>query len=206
MTATRLNQGGQAAAEFPLLVLVVAALAIALAAWAPRQVPGRLDLDRPVPALPAPSAGRVAPFREALRHRPPDDWSRTGLRRWFAEAPDHVRMAALGVVLASAAAEEALAEVRRLRDDPVGWVREALGAPGAGDADALLRLARGLPGWVRTVHGLGFRNGSERVAHDLGHLAGRAAIEWLTRGRTLRRALAGLLGRTAGGARSGTHP
>lgn len=206
MTATRLTQGGQAAAEFPLVVLVVAALAIALAAWAPRQVPRRLGIDPPVPALPAPPVGRVAPFWEALRYRPPDDWSRSGLRRWFAAAPDHVRMAGMGVVLASAAAEEALAEVRRVRDDPVGWMRETLGAPGAGDGDALLRLARGVPGWVRTVRGLGFRSGSERVAHDLGHLAGRAAIEWFTRGRTVRRVLGGLLGRIAGGARSGTHP
>lgn len=206
MTATRLTQGGQAAAEFPLVVLVVAALAIALAAWAPRQVPRQLDLGRPVPALPAPPVGRIAPFWAALRHRPPDDWSRTGLRRWFAEAPDHVRMAGMGVVLASAAAEEARAEVRRVRDDPVGWVRDTLGAPGAGDRDALLRFARGLPGWVRTVHALGFRSGSERVAHDLGHLAGRAAVEWLTRGRTVRRALVGVLGRIAGGARSGTDP
>gem|GEM_PF-5612904 len=178
---------GQATAEYAALVVLVALTFLALAAWLPRHadVPRHAALELPRPPAAAPS-GRIEPIWRSFAFRWPQDRSPSGLRRWFARASTPVRSALLGVVFASAAVEEIGGQARDLVQDPVGWIRDRTGRPGLDELGAVDDGVRGLPGWVREIRRLGYRRGSERVAHDLGHLGGRVVVEWVARGRTLR--------------------
>ena len=183
---------GQAAAELAALVALVALASLAVAHWLPRSA----DLPRRAPlefgrVLPGPAAVRVHPIRRTLVHPLPRSAHPDELRRWYAGAPTAVRTGLLGAVAASALVEVLAEEARAAIRDPVRWGRERGGPPGPGEVGALLRGVRTLPDWVRHVRGLGYRRGSERVAHDLGRLAGRGLVEWFTR----RRAIAGALRR-----------
>lgn len=173
------------------LVVVVALAMAALALW----LPAHADLPRHPPAdlrvavaPPAPPpTRRVLGLWSTLRYRWPDDWSRAGLRRWYDGAPLTVHTALLGVVLADGAGDELREEVEAVSDDPAGWLEDAARPPGPEDLRRLVQALRAAPAYVREVRRMGYRRGSERVAHDLGRLAAEGGIQYVTRGRSIRR-------------------
>ena len=182
---------GQATVEYAALVAVVALMLLALAAWLPRNAdpPARPPIDVGALATPAPPVSRIEPVWRSFRFRWPDDTSPAGLRRWFDRASTPVRSALLGVVFTWSAGQEIAGEARRFADDPAGWVRERGGRPGLQELREVVAGVRALPAWVREVRAMGYRDGSVRVARDLGRLAGRGTVEWFTRGRQVRRVL-----------------
>ncbi len=194
---------GQASAEFTGLVVVIAVAMAALALAVSRGAP--LLRDAPVP-LPEPRVwlgpavpSGVQPLRRSLRHHLPDGWSPAELRRWYAEAPTWVRTALLNVVAVDGAAEEVADDLRALAADPAGYLAGRAAGPSPSDAVAAVAAVRGLPGYLRGIRRMGFDRGSERAAHDLGHLAGRAVIEWFARPARVARVLRRLPWRPGGG-------
>lgn len=192
---------GQATAEYVALVVAIAALLAAVAVAFPKTLPlgaggsdairpPSLPLPRSVPAprLPVPGWTR-GPFDDIARHGLPAEWSRRGVRRWYAEAPDTLRTALIGFVVAGGAGHELAGEVAGFLDDPAGWVASAVLPPTPQEVAQAVAQVRHLPGYLAEVRGMGFRDGSERVAHDVGHLIGRGAIAYVTKGRTAWRAL-----------------
>jgi hypothetical protein len=174
-------RAGQASLEFAAVVVVVA---VAMAALALVAGQGRL-LPRDLPPVPLPAprtwlgdaARDVRPIRDTVRHPLPGGVSPAALRRWYADAPTAHRFALLGAVVAAGAAHEVLDELALVADDPAGYARRRLERPDVTDPRALAGRVRDLPGYLAAIRRLGLRDGSQRLAHDLGHLAGRIVVE-----------------------------